>query len=158
MSKLTVRFIGVLALLATGEIGGCGREQTPAVPPVVVSTAPMTAATGVAFNAVITATFNETMNPATITTSTFTLAHCACWKRTSCSLISRIRSRLQASPADGRTMRDSRRESYSASAGIRRHPARRWEPVVLQIRKWCMPAPEIGSPYARTPATPRTIL
>jgi hypothetical protein len=147
MSKLTVRIIGVLALLATGEIGGCGREQTPAVPPVAVSAAPMTAATGVAFNAVITAT---------ITTSTFTLAHCACWKRTSCSLISRIRSRLQASPADGRTMRDSRRESYSASAGIRRHPARRWEPVVRQIQKWPTPAGAIGLPYARTPATPRT--
>jgi Ice-binding-like/Bacterial Ig-like domain len=73
MSKLTVRFVWILALLATGVIGGCGREQTPAVPPMVVSTVPALGATGVAFNAVITATFNETMNPATITTSTFTL-------------------------------------------------------------------------------------
>jgi hypothetical protein len=73
MSKLTVRFFWVLALLTAGVLGGCGREQTPAVPPVVVSTVPASAATGVALNAVITATFNETMNPATITASTFTL-------------------------------------------------------------------------------------
>lgn len=73
MSKLTVRFFWILALLATGVIGGCGREQTPAVPPIVVSTVPALGATGVSFTPVITATFNETMNPATITTSTFTL-------------------------------------------------------------------------------------
>jgi hypothetical protein len=74
MSKLTVRFFWVLALLAMGAIGGCGREQTPAVPPVVVNVAPANAATGVALSPLITATFNETMNPATITTTTFTLA------------------------------------------------------------------------------------
>jgi hypothetical protein len=74
MSKLTVRFFWVLALLATGVIGGFGREQTLAVPPVVVSVVPANATTGVALSPVITATFNETMNPATITTTTFTLA------------------------------------------------------------------------------------
>jgi len=68
-----VRFFVVLALLATGVIGGCGREQTPAVPPVVVSTVPANGAAGVALSSVITATFNETMNPATITSATFTL-------------------------------------------------------------------------------------
>ena len=74
MNKLTFRTFWLLALLATGVIGGCGREQTPAVPPVVVSTVPANAATGVALSPVITAMFNETMNPATITTTTFTLA------------------------------------------------------------------------------------
>src|SRR5580693_9435069 len=73
MSKLMVRFFWVLALLATGVIGGCGREQTPAVPPVVVSVLPANGTTGVPFTPVITATFNETMNPATITNGTFTL-------------------------------------------------------------------------------------
>jgi hypothetical protein len=73
MSKLMVRFFLVLALLATGVIGGCGREQTPAVPPVVVSTVPANGATGVALSSPITAMFNETMNSATITSSTFTL-------------------------------------------------------------------------------------
>src|SRR5208283_5736390 len=73
MSKLMVRFVWVLALLATGMIGGCGREQTPAVAPLVVGTVPGLGATGVSFTPMITATFNETMNPATITTSTFTL-------------------------------------------------------------------------------------
>jgi Ice-binding-like/Bacterial Ig-like domain len=74
MSKLMVRFFWIVALLATGVIGGCGREQTPAVPPVVVSVMPLNAATGVPLTPVISATFNETMNPATISTSTFTLA------------------------------------------------------------------------------------
>ncbi len=73
MSKVMVRFFWVVALLATGVIGGCGREQTPAVPPVVVGTVPGLGATGVSFTPVITAMFNETMNPATVTTSTFTL-------------------------------------------------------------------------------------
>ena len=73
MSNLMVRFFSVLALLATGVIGGCGREQTPAVPPMVVSVVPANAMTGVAFTTAITATFNETMNPATITNGTFTL-------------------------------------------------------------------------------------
>jgi ice-binding like protein/Big-like domain-containing protein len=68
-----VRLFWVLALLATGVMGGCGREQTPAVPPVVVSTVPANGAAGVALSPVITATFNETMNPATITSTTFTL-------------------------------------------------------------------------------------
>jgi hypothetical protein len=74
MNKLTFRTFWLLALLATGVIGGCGREQTPAVPPVVINTVPANATTGVALSPVITATFNETMNPATISTSTFTLA------------------------------------------------------------------------------------
>jgi Ice-binding-like/Bacterial Ig-like domain len=73
MSKLTARFFWTLALLATAVIGGCGREQTLAVPPLVISSVPAAAATGVTLSPVITATFNESMNPATITASTFTL-------------------------------------------------------------------------------------
>jgi hypothetical protein len=73
MTKFTVRFFWVLALLATGVSGGCGREQTPAVAPVVVSFLPANGATGIALAPAISATFNETMNPATINTSTFTL-------------------------------------------------------------------------------------
>ena len=43
-------------------------------PPTVNSTVPADVATGVALNANVTATFSKAMNPATITTATFTLA------------------------------------------------------------------------------------
>ena len=42
-------------------------------PPKVISTIPVDAATAVAFNSKVSATFNETMDPLTITTSTFTV-------------------------------------------------------------------------------------
>lgn len=41
--------------------------------PTVVSTNPVNGATGITLNSIIKATFNEKMNPATISTSTFTL-------------------------------------------------------------------------------------
>jgi ketosteroid isomerase-like protein len=47
---------------------------TTAAPPTVVSTIPVNAATAVAVNTAISATFSEAMNPATITSVTFTLA------------------------------------------------------------------------------------
>jgi len=46
---------------------------TTAVPPTVISTIPVNAATAVAVNTAISATFSEAMNPATITAATFTL-------------------------------------------------------------------------------------
>jgi len=42
-------------------------------PPTVISTDPANAATDVALNKIITATFSEAMNPSTITTTTFTI-------------------------------------------------------------------------------------
>jgi hypothetical protein len=58
----------LLALLATG----CGREQgLGPFPPAVASTLPANGAIGVALNATITATFNQTMSPATINAATF---------------------------------------------------------------------------------------
>jgi hypothetical protein len=42
-------------------------------PPELVSTSPVSAATGVYLNATVSGTFNEAMNPLTISTSTFTL-------------------------------------------------------------------------------------
>jgi ketosteroid isomerase-like protein len=47
---------------------------TAAVPPTVVSTIPANGATAVAVNTAISATFSQTMDPATITAVTFTLA------------------------------------------------------------------------------------
>jgi hypothetical protein len=45
-----------------------------ATKPLIVSTVPISGATGVALNQAISATFSKAMNPLTITTSTFTLA------------------------------------------------------------------------------------
>ena len=68
--------VGV-ALVAV--LGGCGREQVPApvgpvVVPVVLSVTPTASATAVPVATLITATFNEAMNPATVSGSTFTVA------------------------------------------------------------------------------------
>jgi Ice-binding-like/Bacterial Ig-like domain len=54
--------------------GGCGREQTGFVAPTVISTNPANLATGVPITQIITVTFNEPMDPATINTATFTVA------------------------------------------------------------------------------------
>ncbi len=46
---------------------------TTAAPPTVISTVPVNGATAVAVNTAVSATFSEAMNPATITSATFTL-------------------------------------------------------------------------------------
>ena len=56
-----------------GSSSGGGGGMTTS-PPLVTATTPASAATGVAVNSTVTATFNEAMNAATITSSTFTLA------------------------------------------------------------------------------------
>jgi hypothetical protein len=63
-------FVIVLGVFA----GGCGREQTGFVAPTVVSTIPANNATGVPITQIVSATFNEAMNPTTINTVTFTVA------------------------------------------------------------------------------------
>jgi hypothetical protein len=73
MRKLTVRVFWVLAFLMAGYISGCGREQTSVLVPAVIATAPASGATGVFVNTVVSATFNEGMNGATITAATFTV-------------------------------------------------------------------------------------
>ena len=54
-------------------VTGCGQEAAIATPPLVASTTPANGATGVPLNQVITATFSEAMNSATISAATFTL-------------------------------------------------------------------------------------
>jgi glucose/arabinose dehydrogenase len=56
--------------LARIECGGGGGDTTP---PTIVDRAPAPGATGVALSVSPTATFSEAMNPATLTSSTFTL-------------------------------------------------------------------------------------
>lgn len=65
-----------VAVMLTTLVAGCGSgSSAPAetVAPTVNLTAPLNAATGVALNANITATFSEEMDVATITTTTFAL-------------------------------------------------------------------------------------
>jgi len=71
--KLLTIFTLVLIVLFTG----CRKDDfvgNVGVCPLVISTDPADGATGVPFNKVITATFNVEMNPATITTTSFTIA------------------------------------------------------------------------------------
>jgi len=73
MRNVMVQKMWVLAFLLAGFVAGCGREQTPVVVPIVISTVPANGATGVPVKQVISATFNKSMNATTLTTSTFTL-------------------------------------------------------------------------------------
>lgn len=65
----------ISALMMAGIIGGCQDENVEVVGlcPEVVSTNPANLATGVQLDQVITVTFNEAMNPATITPEAFSL-------------------------------------------------------------------------------------
>lgn len=73
--KLTKLMWLSLAYFFVALVAGCSGSGGSAdnVAPTVTGFAPASAATGIAINANITATFSELMSPATITTSTFTL-------------------------------------------------------------------------------------
>jgi len=66
----------LVSFLLAAFMGGCKKddfEETPGVCPLVESTNPTAGAINVPLNQVITATFNEKMNPATITQASFVL-------------------------------------------------------------------------------------
>jgi hypothetical protein len=63
-SSTMVLFLGIF-------LCGCGREQTVSPVPLVLSTNPANGAMAVPVAQVITATFNQSMNPSTINSSTF---------------------------------------------------------------------------------------
>src|SRR5450759_4536953 len=75
--NITKPLMWFMALLLTAFIAGCGGggNGSPAdtTAPTVSLIAPANAATGIALNANITATFSEAMDASTITTTTFTL-------------------------------------------------------------------------------------
>jgi hypothetical protein len=73
MRNLTIRIFWVLAFLMAGYITACGREQTSVLVPMVIAMTPTSGAAGVFVNTVVSATFNEAMNAATINPATFTL-------------------------------------------------------------------------------------
>jgi len=70
-------WITVLAtLFLAAFISGCKKDNfvvTPGLCPVVLSTDPANLATGVPLDKIISATFNESMDPSTITPTSFTL-------------------------------------------------------------------------------------
>jgi hypothetical protein len=70
------RLLTALALVLVVIIAGCKKDtfkETVGVCPLVVTTDPVNLATGVPLNKIITATFNEAMNPLTITPTSFTV-------------------------------------------------------------------------------------
>src|SRR6202795_5242352 len=64
----------LLVIVLSVFAGGCGREQTGFLAPTVISTNPANLATCVPITQIITVTFSEAMDPATINTATFTVA------------------------------------------------------------------------------------
>ncbi|MCX6236662.1 MAG: Ig-like domain-containing protein [Bacteroidia bacterium] len=72
----TKKLLAAFALISVVLITGCKKDTYLAkvgVCPLVVSTVPANGAVGVPLNQVVTATFNEAMNPATINASSITL-------------------------------------------------------------------------------------
>lgn len=72
----TRKLLSALVLLMVALIAGCVKDEFPVITgvcPEVVSTSPANLATGVSPLKVITVTFNEPMNPATITATSFTI-------------------------------------------------------------------------------------
>jgi uncharacterized repeat protein (TIGR02543 family) len=70
------RLLTTLAMVMVVIITGCKKDtfkETVGVCPLVVTTDPVNLATGVPLNKIITATFNENMNAATITPTSFTI-------------------------------------------------------------------------------------
>jgi hypothetical protein len=66
----------IAALFITTLLGGCKKDkfvETVGVCPLVVSTDPANLATGVPLDKIVTATFNEEMNPSTVAPAAFTL-------------------------------------------------------------------------------------
>lgn len=70
------KLLTTLAIAMVILIAGCKKDdfvETVGVCPAVISTSPASAAIGVSLDKIITATFNEAMNPVTITEESFTL-------------------------------------------------------------------------------------
>jgi hypothetical protein len=73
MRKSTLHLTGSIAALVVLSLSGCGKETVRTLTPAVVATNPVNGATGVPVSQVVTATFSTSMNPASISGSTFTL-------------------------------------------------------------------------------------
>ena len=78
ISSFTKPMIWISTLLLTAILAGCGSSSNSGsadtTAPTISSTVPANGATAVAINSKITANFSKAMNPATINTTTFTVA------------------------------------------------------------------------------------
>src|SRR5678809_1597390 len=76
-SKILKKSVALLLLVILA--GGCKKViEEPGVIgicPIVISTSPGDTSTGISVNTLVDATFNEAMNPSSITSTTFTLQH-----------------------------------------------------------------------------------
>ena len=72
MHRLKLGLVVFAALLVITVVG-CGKQTVTLAPPAILSTTPANGTIGLPLNQPVSATFNEGMNPATITASTFTL-------------------------------------------------------------------------------------
>lgn len=71
-------FLSAIVLSIVGLFGACSEDdfqETIGVCPEVIATSPTNGETSIALNKVITVTFNEEMNPATINASSFTIVN-----------------------------------------------------------------------------------
>lgn len=69
-----IQLFATLAIVSVFLFAACKKDtfvEVPGVCPIVISTTPANDATGVSLNQIITVTFNEAMNPATITQASF---------------------------------------------------------------------------------------
>ncbi len=74
---MQIRKFSTAALLGTllcAGLAGCGKETVNSAPPLTGFTTPANGAIGVPINQIITATFNQALNPASINGSTFKLS------------------------------------------------------------------------------------
>lgn len=72
----TRKLLSTLSIIAVVIIAGCKKDdfnEITGVCPEVISTSPVNGATGVPLDKIITATFNEPLNPATVTPESFLL-------------------------------------------------------------------------------------
>jgi len=75
-NNFTIGFVAILLIILIISATGCsdqGSSNKHNTPPTVVSAAPPSAAAGACPNTMVTVTFSEAMNPATINATTFTL-------------------------------------------------------------------------------------
>src|SRR5688572_21970717 len=63
----------IVAVLLIGGVTSCDKDEDPGVAPSVLSTDPVSSATGASVNGKISATFDVAMDPSTITSETFTV-------------------------------------------------------------------------------------
>ena len=73
MCKYRLQAVGSFVAMLFLFVTGCGKQTVLSAPPAVTATSPANGTIGVSSAQVVTATFSVAMNPATLTTSSFTL-------------------------------------------------------------------------------------